>query len=70
MLEEEFGGPKKEKFSELVTRNTYNKICSLANFKIDFIDNVNPEWSLLTIDLSKNLLKKEIQSLNLFFEAL
>ena len=56
LVEKEFGGPREKRFSELVPRNSYNKICSLVNMNISKLDMVNPEWSLLTIDFSKNQL--------------
>ena len=54
LVQKEFGGPTKKKFSELAPRNTYNKILNLSNHKLTFIDSVNPEWVIMTVNLSKN----------------
>jgi Leucine-rich repeat (LRR) protein len=58
LVEEEFGGPKEMKFSEIVPRNTYNKIASLKNMNISNIDMVHGNWVIMTMDLSKNKLSK------------
>jgi Leucine-rich repeat (LRR) protein len=58
LVEEEFGGPKEMKFSELVSRNIYNKICSLKNMKIRTLDAVHGNWIIMTMDLSRNQLSK------------
>lgn len=58
LVEEEFGGPKEMNFSQLVPRNTYNKICSLKNMNLKQIDSVNVEWVIMTMDLSQNKLTR------------
>lgn len=58
LIEAEFGGPKEMSFSQLVPRNTYNKICSLKNMNLKKIDSVNVEWVIMTMDLSQNKLTR------------
>ena len=58
LVEQEFGAPKELKFSEMVERNTYNKIASLKNMKISKLDLVKPEWIIMTMDLSQNKLTR------------
>lgn len=70
LVQKEFGGPAKKPFSELAPRNTCNKMLTLSNHKLTFIDSVNPNWVIMTVDLSKNELKEfptvlsELASLN------
>ena len=54
MIQNEFGGHKVYKFSELVPRNTNNKICSLVDLKINRLDSVSSNWVIMSINLSKN----------------
>ena len=58
LIEEEFGGPKQLTFSHMVDRNTYNKITTLKNMKISKLDLINPDWIIMSMDLSQNSLTK------------